>query len=325
MPLFRRVFWLLFALGCPGLAMARGGDIPAIPAPANIKAAQMPPMPPLPKSPVDSFRELLAKNPAEREKFLASRPPEIRKRFEAKIKEYEAMSPEERDLRFRATQLRWYLLPLMQTPATNRTEQLAGVPEEDRGLVKARLLQWDALPAGLQKEFLEYGLTASYFVGQDSAHSDPARKPALDKMLPADLVKKIDYVSKLPPEQRQAMYDGFQHFFKLTDEDRQRTLAALSPEERSEMQKSLRAFMRLPKSQRDRCIRSFGQFTSMTEQEQMKFFRNAERWHELTPAERQAWRNLVNRFPPMPPMLPPLPPVRPITRPGVPVATNQSP
>jgi len=95
-------------------------------------------MPPLAKSPVESFRELLAMKPGEREQYLATRPPAIRKRFLAKIQEYEAMSAEERELRLRATELRWYLLPLMQMPATNRTAQLAAIPEADRPMVEAK-------------------------------------------------------------------------------------------------------------------------------------------------------------------------------------------
>ena len=73
------------------------------------------------------------------------------------------------------------------------------------------------------------------------------------------------------------------------------------------MLKTLQAFLRLPKSRRDECLQSFGKFASMTAEERQEFFKNAERWKELSPAERQAWRNLVNRFPPMPPM-PPMPP-----------------
>lgn len=331
-PSFRRIFFLLLAMGfSPGfLAEVFAENVAPIPA-AEVKTNGSRTTPPLPspKSPVDSFRELLAMKPAERGQFLATRPPEIRKRFLAKIHEYEAMKPDERELRLRATQLRWYLLPLMQTPPTNRPAQLAAIPEADRELVKERLEQWDRVPPAQQKEFLEFGLTASYFVGQDADRSDPARTNIISQMLPPDLIRKIDYVSRLPVEQRRQMYEGFQHFFELTDADREKTLDALLPSERQQMQKSLVAFMRLPKTQRDACLRSFSKFAGMTDEQRRGFFRNAERWKEMSPAERQAWRNLVNRFPPLPPMRPPLPFVpmaqsRPADL-GLPVVTNQSP
>ncbi len=157
-PLLRRIFWLLLAMGMgPGFLTSLYSQVPAVlpPGRAAVKGVQMPPQPPISKSPVDILRVLLAMKPAEQERYLSNRPPEIRKRFLAKIQEYEAMKPEDRELRLRATQLRWHLLPLMQTPATNRVAQLALIPEADRKLVSERLQQWDILPPGLQKEFLE--------------------------------------------------------------------------------------------------------------------------------------------------------------------------
>ncbi len=80
------------------------------------------------KSPVDFFRQLLAMTPDERDDFLTNRPPEIRARILGKVAEYEALGPNERELRLRATELRWYLMPLLQEPPTNRTVRLAQVP-----------------------------------------------------------------------------------------------------------------------------------------------------------------------------------------------------
>ncbi len=164
---------------------------------------------------------------------------------------------------------------------------------------------------------------------------DNVPKIPLQILPPPDLVSKINYVSQLPPEKRQQMYNNFQRFFELTDTDKQKTLNVLSPVERQQMLRTLQAFQRLPKSRRDECLQSFGRFASMTGEERQGFFKNAERWKELSPAERQAWRNLVNRFPPLPPMPPELggPPMPPMPvsfrqahpRPDVPVATNESP
>ena len=66
------------------------------------------------KSPVDFFRKLLAMAPEEREAFLTNRPPEIRQRILAKVDEYEALDPDQRELRLRATELRWYMMQLLR-------------------------------------------------------------------------------------------------------------------------------------------------------------------------------------------------------------------
>src|SRR5579863_7105357 len=95
-PLFRRIFLLLPVLGVgPGfsaLVYAQIATVPPAPAPGLAQAKTIPVPPPLPvlKSPVDTLRALMALKPDEREHFLATRPPEIRKRFMAKIQEYEA-------------------------------------------------------------------------------------------------------------------------------------------------------------------------------------------------------------------------------------------
>ena len=52
--------------------------------------------------------------PDERDDFLTNRPPKIRAGILAKIAEYEALDPNERELRLRATELRWHLMPLLR-------------------------------------------------------------------------------------------------------------------------------------------------------------------------------------------------------------------
>ena len=74
--------------------------------------------------------------PAERENYLTNRPPEIRARILAKVREYEALDPNERELRLRATELRWYLLPLLHESPTNRAARLAAIPDDLQPLVK---------------------------------------------------------------------------------------------------------------------------------------------------------------------------------------------
>src|SRR5438094_235453 len=100
---------LLFAAGSIAFTAMAG--------PATTNPVVPPPMP-SPHSPVDSFRQLLAMPPRDREHYLSDKPPEIRARLLDKVKEYQALGPDERELRLRATELRWYLLPLLRESAT---------------------------------------------------------------------------------------------------------------------------------------------------------------------------------------------------------------
>src|SRR5258708_38591687 len=104
----------LHQLGCPPLV----AQTPANPPPSatlsnrTLVQASPPPMPSA-KSPVDFFRDLLAMNQEERNKFLADRPPESQKLILAKLREYESLEPDQRELRLKATDLRFYLRPLL--------------------------------------------------------------------------------------------------------------------------------------------------------------------------------------------------------------------
>ena len=296
---------------------------PATPAPHSAADAKnLPPVPvlippaPTLKSPVELFRDLLAMKPAAREKDLAARPPEIRKRILAKLQEYEAMNPADREVRLRVTQLRWYLLSFLDAPADKRAAQLAMVPPKDRQLVNDRLQQWDQLPADEQKEILKYEKTMEQFAGQ-SLDGATATNHVIAGVPPSAArqndLNNLDNFLKLPLEQRHQTYASFQRFFELTDAEKQKTLGTLPVSQRLPTVNALRNLSRLSGVQREQYLNAFGKFSSMNDVERQEFVKNAAQWRALPPAERQAWRTLVNRLPPQPPMppgvaFPPMPP-----------------
>ncbi len=263
-------------------------------------AGVLPPSRSVTKPPVVLFRELLAMTPEDRQKYLASRPPEIRTRILAKVAEYEALDANERELRLRATELRWYLLPLMRQSSTNRAAQLAVVPADIRDLVEDRISQWDILPPPLQQEFLEDEGAMHYF-----AHVNPINSPpeADSGTVPAALY---------PDAQRRNIAEHVNRFFELTEEEKQETLKTLSAEERQQIKKTLQSFDQLPISQRAECVQSFAKFAGLSPAEQQEFLKNADRWAQMSPTDRQTWRDLVTHVPEWPPLppdfLPPAPP-----------------
>jgi len=72
----------------------------------------------------------MARDAEKRKETLANRAPEDRKQIEAKIREYKALKPEQRDLKLKATELRWYFKRLMTVTETNRAPQLARLPRK---------------------------------------------------------------------------------------------------------------------------------------------------------------------------------------------------
>ena len=310
--------WLVaaFAAGQFAVFPLAAETTPNVPASSGLLSvpANLPP-PPLSqaKSPVDLFRELLAMKPAEQENFLTNRPPAARAHILAKVHEYEALDPDERELRLRATELRWYLLPLLHESRTNRTAQLAAIPEDLQPLVKDRLMRWDILPPPLQTEFFESEHALRYFT-----HVDPSNRPPMPPLPQDPRWQHRPHDSNLAPgntlsaDQRQKITAQFNQFFELTPEEKQTTLNSLSEAERKQMEKTLEMFGQLPPGQRQQCVRAFTEFAGMSAQEKQDFLKNAQRWSQLSPKERQTWRDLVTHvpeWPPIPPeLMPPMPP-----------------
>jgi hypothetical protein len=260
-------------------------------------------------SPVAQFRHLLDLPPRERENYLTNRPPEIRAALRAKIQEYLAMDPDSRELRLRATELRYQLIPLLRLPPGDRAPRLAQVPEDLAPLVQSRLAEWDKLSPALQQEFLANNRTLPYFAVVDTANQQATAEARAE---------------------HQRIAEQFNHFFELTPDEKQRTLKTISVAERAQMEAALEAFGKLSPPQRRQCIQAFTKFAELSPAERTEFIRNAERWAQMTPKERQTWRDLVARvpeWPPLPPnfIMPPLPPrVHPPVKAHPQVATNRN-
>ena len=276
-----RLTLTIFSLAAGATLLAQAQSLPT-PASVRFSAAPTNILPPLPQaqSPVNFFRHLLAMSSAERTASLTNRPVEVRARILAKVREYQALGPDERELRLRATDLRWHLTPLLRVPVTERDRRLALVPDDLRGLVTTRLAQWDILPPPLQQEFL-----ANDKVLHSFAHVEGTNQPA-------------------PTPEQQQIAEQFNRFFELTTAEKQQTLGTLSAAERAQMEKTLQSFEKLPPQQRIICVRNYAKFAGMTAAERAEFLKNAENWSQMSPRERQTWRDLVAHVPQWPPMPP---------------------
>jgi hypothetical protein len=262
------------------------------------------------------FRELLAKSPAERTFALSNRPPDIRNRILAKVREYEALKPDERELKLRATELRWRMTQLINTPSTNRAALLADVPADDRKFMEARLQQWDLLPPDLQKETFENQALMNYFMDQQGTKAVPPE--ILAPGTRPDLQPGIAHWQAMSESERAAVKSRFEAFFGLNEQEKANALKSLSDAERVQIQNTLRDFGNLTPEQRSRCVRSFDQFATMSMEERRRVLKNAEEWTKMTPSQRQSFRQLVTRLsmePPSPPGMgnPPSPPPPPPT------------
>ena len=226
------------------------------------------------ESPVNFFRKLLAMTPTERENFLTNRPPEVRKRILAKVEEYLILPPEYREIRLRATELRWWLTPMLSMSPAARERRLAEAPEDLRPLLQSRLEQWIILPAEIQDQLLASDRASRYFTLMPS------------KKQPTTLSSEQEKFART-----------FNQLFELTPEEKDQLLNLLSDDERAEMKDALEDFKQLSPEQRETCVRNYARFVGMSADERSEFLKNAEQWSKLSPEEREQWRNLVQQVP----------------------------
>ena len=293
---------LFFSGAVSSFCLTVGGQTMPAPAAATpdaitMTAASKPPPLPAFQPRIEIFRKILAMTAAQQEAWLTNRPPQVRPQLEAKIREYQAMSPGAREAVLRATELHEYLEYFIRTPVADRSSQLAQVPPEYRDIVKEKLQEFDVLPPQLQQEALTGKTTANYFLNPRLLVVSAARR--VNPPMPPEPLR---YLSRLSSAQRQEMYTSFQHFFDMSGDDQQKILSTLPPAERGPVAKTLHDLESLPREQRDRGLQSITMMADMSDEQRQAFFKNAELWRQLPPAERQTWRKVVAHLPPMPPV-----------------------
>jgi len=281
-------------------------------------ASLLPPMPPPAQSGIAYFRELLEAKPEQREKLLAGKNPQYRAVLEDGVRRYEALSPEERELRLRTMELRFYVTSLLRVAPSNRADRLKRlVPERERPLVEDRLNYWDRLSAADQKKALENEQMTRAVVGIVGPPASHRQIPLNNQT--SNQVRQIEEQfirwQEVPNARRAKVQMNFANIFELTDAEKHEILSRLhlNDEERQLMENTLARFKQLTPSQRSACVQNFSKLASLSPPERREFLVNAEEWQKMKPSDREAWRKLVSQVPPMPPLphsrlLPPYPP-----------------
>jgi len=287
--------------------MAQVIEPPTVRPAAPTQSSRVPQPPPMPPSPVEFFRQVLAMTPEQRDKALEKYSPKTREFVGGKLKEFEALKPEDRENRLRTMELRWQLLPLMSMAPSNRVLRIQGLPERDRPLIEERLRLWDKLSPEQQRDVLECEPALAAYASTGRMSSSSTVSP-LSTNQQERINTSTTYLIKLHPEKRAELYQNFQEFFELSEKEKAKALDSihtLSDAERRQMERTLETFDRLQRAEREQCIEGFQKFTALSREEQGQFLRSAARWQAMSPRDRQIWRSLVRgKAVPQPPLPP---------------------
>lgn len=267
------------------------------------------------QSPVTKLRELLRAAPAEREGMLSNRTARQKELIEDGLRRLGDLAADERELRLRVMEMRYYLLPLMKMAPAKREPVLEEIPRGSRSLVVDRLKVWDLLPEALRDEVLEFGGGADYYARLE--RSTPTQRMGMLEQVPvaqrARVEAKLARWATLGPDERAKLQDRFKQFFDLSETEKNKTLELVAAAEVDWVRRSIQSFEALPPQHREDCLSALEKYSKLTADQRARFLRNAERWRAMPESQREAWREVMTRVPPMPPVdrLPPLPPVRP--------------
>ena len=221
---------------------------------------------------------------------LADLPPENQKLILAKVRVYESMKPDPANCGSRRPSC-VITSAVMNSPATNRPAQLLWSPN-----ASARLSP------------LACGPGTNSHPAQQGTPRQRSGYPVLHPM--ADGSPTVAGISPGPAHKAESGIRNWQVLPKTTPEDHTRSINSSNyrrgkgegPQhfERTRAppnRKTLDKFKNLTPAQRDQCIRAFEKFARFGLRERHEFLKNAERWKQMRPNERQDWRELVNRCP----------------------------
>ena len=273
----------------------------------GVAGAQPAPLPPLPTSPVSTFRMLLATNEAGRNQWLALYKPAQRQYLESKVAEFAALNSEERNARLQALQLRWYLPQLMKMSPADRAVRLAKIPQPDRALLEGKLRTWTILPPGIRQDLLENQLAISVFVSAKQGGTNDAGLTGLTAAKRKELEEQSQRLKELPEARRAQVIANYERFFGMPTQEQSQALRKLTPQETAQMQQTLTSFNQLSSEQRKEALAGFRKFSELSSIERAAFLQTAERWQAMTETDRENWRKMVSRLRSAGAIPPPLP------------------
>lgn len=284
------------------------GQLRAQPGPG---AGAPPPHPPLPTSPVATFRMLLATNEAGRTQWIAKWKPSQRELIEGKIAEFQRLPPPDREARLQTLQLRHYLPLLMRMPPAEWPGRIAFLPPGDQLLISNKLRTWIILPPPLRQDLLAHQQAISVFLfsGTGTAASN-----ALQGLPPArqqELQRQFQSLNELPPERRAQTLAHFERFFELAPTEQARAMKRLKEAELAQMQQTVKTFTILPPPLQQQALLGFKKLADMPAADRAAFLQTAERWQKMTEAERERWRKMVAQMRAAKAIAPPHPGQRP--------------
>ena len=262
-------------------------------------------------SPVEKFRLLLEASSSELNSELDTYPEETRSRIRLKITEYRKLSVEKRRQKLVATELRWYLPPLLNVDQETRDLHLKKLEPILANVIYQRLLTWDTLPEDLKSSSSKSSLIIGHLSKAPSLNP-PLPNPSASGTLASAAQPSSQNTPSLPgapgnsgsvkasnPVSEERL-QRLQAYFGMSQEAKNATLKDASLMSDSIFMSRLNWLETMPEQLWERVLSHLIRFQELSAEEKKAFGQSIKTWNRLPQAEKQAMRNLVKRTPPFP-------------------------
>lgn len=237
--------------------------------------------------------------------MLASKTKDRKAFWSRKIREYERLPATVRQDRLKIAQLHWYIALLIPISADAREKRLEQIPDEERALVKRCLERWDKLPEDARTDVMNNFKLTQYFARGETQSSVPPPLPPASTG-PGNLKNPSSQTWESSPlDKRRKMLDAYARFYELPARQQEATLEKMPFPFRKECELQRNELLQMPPDQRQRTLNFLRAFAKMSPEEQAQFRKNAKRWRDMNPQERNFWMRYVEQ---LPKQLPPMPP-----------------
>lgn len=235
-------------------------------------------------SPISKFRTILNWSPEERSQFVKKQPANVQRILERKIMEYEALSESQREFRLIATELHFYLDPLLVGNRNIDPSAVQEVPPHLRKYIDQSVGFWNRIKPAHRDLLLAKKEAVSYLISISSRLYD------LEKLMP-----------KPAPE-----WDNLYNFLQLPHNKQLSFMKAYQIKPSIEMEKLLVAFQGLEDEEKRNCAHAFVCYLSFPNNLKTQFVDGLAEWSQKKPSERSIWREIASKYPRIRPV--PVPP-----------------
>ncbi len=226
-------------------------------------------------SPISHFRQLLELNTQQREAIILRQEPSTRRILERKLEEYASLSEGEKEFRLFATELHFYLEPMIGRDSSIEKIPADRIPDSIIPHLRTAMDFWNQLPVSQRDLLLSKKKAITYLI---------------------TLTYSSARLSAIVPEQSDE-WESLNRFLALSLDKQKAFLNSYGLAGNTRIVQVLEKMASLSADQRDRSVHALTCYLSFPPAMKDRFMDGVHTWNSMKPTERTVWRQIADRYP----------------------------